>query len=310
VASGECVNALLTSVPQLLGGGADLTGNTGTMLKDVGVFAPDTPAGRLIHFGVREHGMGGVMNGLAAHGGAIPVGGTFFVFSDYMRGSVRIAAISGLKLVYSWTHDSIGVGEDGATHQPIEHLASLRAMPALRLIRPADGNETAAAWRVAIENDGPTALVLSRQDIPVLAGTATLAGEGVARGAYVLSSTAASGEFPDVVLVGTGSEVQHCVGAATALGAEGYSVQVVSMPSWDLFDQQDEDYMDSVFPEGVPVVACEAGSSFGWERWADLSITVDTWGASGASSKLMEEYGFTAEAVTEAALLLLEGAED
>ncbi len=307
VASGECANALLSTVPALVGGGADLTGNTGTMLKGVGVFSAASPEGRLIHFGVREHGMGAVMNGMAAHGGALPVGGTFFVFSDYMRGAVRVAAISELNVVYSWTHDSLGVGEDGPTHQPIEQLASLRAMPGLRLIRPADGNETAAAWRVAVQSDGPTALVLSRQDVPVLARSAELAEIGVARGAYVLSSSAGADELPDVVLVGTGSEVQHCVAAAAALQAEGYTAQVVSMPSWDLFDQQDEVYLDEVFPEGVPVVACEAGSSLGWERWADLSITVDTWGASGAATKLMEEYGFTADAVTEAALLLLEG---
>ncbi len=307
VASGDCVNALLSSVPSLIGGGADLTGNTGTMMKNVGVFSAASPEGRLVHFGVREHGMGAVMNGMAAHGGALPVGGTFFVFSDYMRGAVRVAAVSGLNVIYSWTHDSLGVGEDGPTHQPIEQLASLRAMPALRLIRPADGNETAAAWRVAVAATGPTALVLSRQDLPVLDGSMELAQRGVARGAYVLSTTANGDELPDVVLVGTGSEVQHCVAAATALQAEGYTAQVVSMPSWDLFDEQDEDYLDEVFPDGVPVVACEAGSSLGWERWADLSITVDTWGASGAATKLMEEYGFTADAVTEAALLLIEG---
>jgi transketolase len=307
VASGDCANALLSTVPSLIGGGADLTGNTGTMLKNVGVFSAASPEGRLVHFGVREHGMGAVMNGMAAHGGALPVGGTFFVFSDYMRGAVRVAAISGLHVIYSWTHDSLGVGEDGPTHQPIEQLASLRAMPGLRLIRPADGNETAAAWRVAVASTGPTALVLSRQDLPVLEGSAELAEQGVARGAYVLSTTANGDELPDVVLVGTGSEVQHCVAAATALQAEGYTAQVVSMPSWDLFDEQDEDYLDEVFPDGVPVVACEAGASLGWERWADLSITVDTWGASGAATKLMEEYGFTADAVTEAALLLIEG---
>ena len=271
------------------------------------VFSAENPAGRLLHFGVREHAMGAIMTGMAAHGGALPVGGTFFVFSDYMRGAVRVAAISGVQVIYSWTHDSLGVGEDGPTHQPIEHLAALRAMPGLRLIRPADGNETAAAWRVAVRSPGPTALVLSRQDLPVLDATAELAADGVSRGAYVLSSTAPDNELPSVVLVGTGSEVQHCVQAAKTLHEEGYTAQVVSMPSWDLFDLQDEDYVDYVFPEGVPVVACEAGSSFGWERWADLSITVDTWGASGAASKLMEEYGFTPDAVVEAALLLLEG---
>jgi transketolase len=303
-ASGECLNALSGIVPALVAGGADLTGNTGTMLKNVGVFSAATPAGRLIHFGIREHGMGGIMNGIAAHGGLLPVGGTFFVFSDYMRGAVRVAAISGAKVIYSWTHDSIGVGEDGPTHQPIEQLASLRAMPGLSLFRPADANETAAAWRTALNDaDGPVALVLTRQKVPVLQGTAERAEEGVARGAYVLVAPA---ERPDVVLVGTGSEVQHCVVAAERLISEGYQVQVVSMPSWDRFDAQDEDYVDEVFPAGVPVVACEAGTSFGWERWADLAVTVDTWGASGPAEKLMEEYGFGPDSVFEAALLLLE----
>jgi transketolase len=307
-ASGDCVNALLTHVPALFGGGADLTGNTGTMLKGVGVFSSATPEGRLMHYGIREHGMGGVMNGMAAHGGVIPLGGTFFVFSDYMRGAVRVAAISKLKVIYSWTHDSIGVGEDGPTHQPIEQLASLRAMPGLSLIRPADANETAAAWRIAIsKEDGPIGLVLSRQKIPVLAGTAKLANDGVAKGAYILQP--AEGDGPDVVLVGTGSEVQHCIAAAKLLDSEGWSAQVVSMPSWDLLDQQDESYLDTIFPPGIPVVACEMGSSFGWERWADLAVTVDTWGASGPAEQLFEEYGFTPESVAEAALMLLEGDE-
>ena len=252
--------------------------------------------------------MGAIMTGMAAHGGLLPVGGTFFVFSDYMRGAVRVAAISGVKVIYSWTHDSIGVGEDGPTHQPIEHLASLRAMPNLRLIRPADANETAAAWRVAIEADsGPTALVCSRQDVPVLQGTAERAVEGVARGAYVLSGTA--GDEPDIILIGTGSEVQLCVAAAESLRADGYDVQVVSMPSWDLFEDQDDEYIESVLPGGVPVVAVEMGSSFGWERWADLVIGLDTWGSSGASEVVIREYGFTAEAVVEAARMLLDDDE-
>jgi transketolase len=304
-ASGECFNALTSTVPSLVGGGADLTGNTGTMIKGVGTFSTTTPEGRLIHFGVREHAMAAIMNGMAAHGGAIPVGGTFFVFSDYMRGAVRVGAISQLKVIYSWTHDSLGVGEDGPTHQPIEQLASLRAMPGLRLIRPADGNEVAAAWRIAIEApEGPTGLVLGRQKVPTLPGTSTLAAAGVARGAYVLVE--ANKDEPDVILVGTGSEVQHCVKAAEMLVTEGISAQVVSMPSWDLFDDQDDDYMDSVFPPGIPVVACEAGTSFGWERFADLAVTVDTWGASAPSELLMEEYGLSADSVFEAALLLLE----
>ncbi len=307
-ASGECLNAVLPYVPALLGGGADLTGNTGTMIKGATAFSAATPEGRLLHFGIREHGMGGVMNGMAAHGGCLPVGGTFFVFSDYMRGSVRVASIQKSRVVYSWTHDSIGVGEDGPTHQPIEQLASLRAMPGLRLIRPADANEVAAAWRVIVwAEEGPTALILSRQKLPVLPGTRERAVIGVERGAYILVD--AQNDEPDIVLVGTGSEVQHCVAAAVKLREEGFDAQVVSMPSWDLFDTQEEEYVDQVFPPGVPVVACEAGSSLGWERFADLSVTIDTWGASAPAEKLMEEYGFDADAVVEAALVILEGDE-
>jgi transketolase len=307
-ASGECLNAVLPYVPALLGGGADLTGNTGTMIKGATAYSASTPEGRLLHFGIREHGMGGVMNGMAAHGGCLPVGGTFFVFSDYMRGSVRVAAIQKSRVVYSWTHDSIGVGEDGPTHQPIEQLASLRAMPGLRLIRPADANEVAAAWRVIVwAEEGPTALILSRQKLPVLPGTRERAVIGVERGAYILVDS--QNDEPDIVLVGTGSEVQHCVAAAVKLREEGFDAQVVSMPSWDLFDTQEEDYVDQVFPPGVPVVACEAGSSLGWERFADLSVTIDTWGASAPAEKLMEEYGFDADAVVEAALVILEGDE-
>jgi transketolase len=307
-ASGDCLNALLPYVPALMAGGADLTGNTGTMVKGATKFSAASPEGRQIHFGVREHGMGAVMNGLAAHGGSLPVGGTFFVFSDYMRGAVRVAAIQSSRVVYSWTHDSIGVGEDGPTHQPVEHLASLRAMPNLRIMRPGDANEVAAAWRVAIWADsGPTALILSRQKIPVLVGTKERANSGVERGAYILVDP--QSDNPDVVLVGTGSEVQHCVEAAKKLREEGYDSMVVSMPSWDLFDDQDEDYQEQVFPSGVPVVACEAGASMGWERFADISVTMDTWGSSAPTDRLMEEYGFDADAVVEAALLLLEDDE-
>ena len=309
VASGDCLNALIPSVPALMAGGADLTGNTGTMIKGGTAFTSSSPEGRLLHFGIREHGMGAIMNGMAAHGGILPVGGTFFVFSDYMRGSVRVAAISKCKVIYSWTHDSIGVGEDGPTHQPVEHLASLRAMPDLRLIRPADANEVAAAWRVAIWADhGPTGLILARQKSPVLVGTAERAVAGVERGAYVLVDP--TGDVADIVLVGTGTEVQHCVEAARRLRDEGYDAQVVSMPSWDLFEATDEDYQEQVFPMDVPVVACEMGSSLGWERFADLTVTLDTWGASAPADRLMSEYGFDADSVVEAALLLLEGDED
>jgi transketolase len=281
-----------------MGGGADLTGNTGTAIKDHGVFAAGDPRGRQMHFGVREHGMGAVMNGMAAHGGVLPVGGTFFVFSDYMRPAVRLAAMSGFKAVFSFTHDSVGLGQDGPTHQPIEHLASLRAMPQLRLIRPADANETAAAWRVALEGDGPTALVLTRQNLPVLAGTDA---EGVARGAYVLVDA----ETPDVVLIGTGSEVAVCVDAAGVLADAGVQARVVSMPSWDLFDLQDDTYQTSVLPPAVPTLAVEAGASLGWDRWADDSVSLDRFGASAPGDIALARLGYTPDNVAARARELI-----
>jgi transketolase len=246
--------------------------------------------------------MGAVMNGMAAHKGVLPVGGTFFVFSDYMRPAVRLAAIGSAHVVYSWTHDSIGLGEDGPTHQPIEHLASLRAMPGLSLIRPADANETAEAWRLAVEAEGPVGLCLTRQNIPVLAETAERGAEGVARGAYVLAETDGG---PDIVLVGTGSEVQHCLGAAATLAADGVRARVVSFPSWDRFEAQPEDYRASVFPDGVPVLSIEAGATFGWDRYADDAIGIDRFGASAPVAVVMEKFGFTADHVVERARALL-----
>ena len=212
--------------------------------------------------------MGGILNGLSLHGGAIPIGGTFFVFSDYMRGSVRLAALSQAKVIYFWTHDSVGLGEDGPTHQPIEQLAAMRAMPGLRVIRPADANESAHALRVAIERDGPTALILTRQNLPVLAGTDDRWRPSSSEGAYVLVD---GGDDPDLVLIGTGSEVAVCVAAAELLAAEGITARVVSMPSWELFDEQDDDYQDAVLGPGAPVLSVEAAASFGWARWADDS---------------------------------------
>jgi transketolase len=291
-ASGACVAALADQVPGLIGGGADLTGNTGTALGGHGIQSPSEPGGRQLHFGVREHGMGGVLNGMANHGGVIPFGGTFFVFSDYMRPSVRLAALQQSKVVYSWTHDSVGLGEDGPTHQPVEHLAALRAMPGLRLIRPADANETAAAWGVAIASPGPTALVLSRQSLPVLEGTADAA---VERGAYVLRDV--DGSEPDLVLVGTGSEVAVCVEAAALLAAEGVQARVVSMPSWDLFTAQPDAYQDSVLPPAVPTLAVEAAASFGWDRWVDDSVSLDRFGASAPGNQALMNFGFTPQNV-------------
>ena len=303
VASGKCVQALADVVPALVSGGADLTSNTGTVLKDHGVQSASEPGGRQIFFGVREHAMAATMNGMALHGGVLPVGGTFLVFSDYCRPSVRLAAISGAKVIYSFTHDSVGVGEDGPTHQPVEHLASLRAIPGLRVIRPADANETAAAWRLAVEHDGPTALILSRQDLPVLEGTA----EGdVARGGYVLRAV----EDPDVVLVATGSEVAVCVAAAELLAADGVHVQVTSLPSWDLFCEQTDSYQDSVLPPEVPTLAVEAGVTFGWDRWADDVLGIDRFGASAPGDRVLTELGFTPEHVAERTRQLIDELEE
>jgi transketolase len=295
-ASKACVNGILATVPGLMAGGADLTDNTGTALKDEPPFGPGHPEGRQLHFGVREHGMGGVMNGLALHGGVLPVGGTFLVFSDYMRGSVRLAAISEAHVVYSFTHDSVGLGEDGPTHQPIEHLASLRAMPGLRVIRPADANETATAWRVAVEGTGPTALILSRQNLPVLEGTA--GNEGVLRGAYVLRD--ADGP-PAVVLIGTGSEVAVALAAADELAAAGIATRVVSMPSWDLFEAQDDAYRAQVLPREIPTVSVEAASTFGWARYAGASVGIDRFGASAPGAVALDKLGINPAAVVSAA---------
>jgi transketolase len=300
-ASGACLQALADKVPGLIAGGADLTGNTGTVLKDYGVFGPDDPAGRQIYFGIREHGMGGTMNGMSAHGGVLPVGGTFFIFSDYMRPAVRLAAMSEYKEIFSYTHDSVGLGQDGPTHQPIEHLASLRAMPQMRLIRPADANETAVAWRIALESTGPTALVLTRQNVPVLEDTA---GAPVEQGAYVLVDPAGVDDL-DLVLIGTGSEVAVCVAAAGQLAEGGVTARVVSMPSWDLFEAQSDDYQNSVLPPSVPTLAVEAGASLGWDRWADDSVSIDRYGASAPGDVALANLGYTPENVAERARQLL-----
>ncbi len=300
------LDATVAVVPGVFPGSADLTENTGVELADGIMQSIQNPAGNQLHYGIREHAMGGVMNGLALHGGALPIGGTFFVFSDYMRGSVRLAALSGAHVVYSWTHDSVGLGEDGPTHQPVEHLASLRAMPGLRVIRPADANECAHAWRIAVDSDGPTALILSRQSLPVLDGTAQ-SYVGVAKGGYVLSDP--SGGAPEVVLLGTGSEVQVCVAAAAVL-ADGTSgptlrARVVSLPSWDLFAAQGDAYRDEVLPPGVPVLAVEAGASLGWERYSDDSVTFDHFGASAPGGVVLDHFGYNAPNVAARARALV-----
>jgi transketolase len=301
VASGACIEAILDGVPGLIGGGADLTGNTGTAIKGQGVTSAQEPGGRQIYFGVREHGMGGVMNGMALHGGNLPVGGTFLVFSDYMRGAIRLASVSRAHVIYSFTHDSVGVGEDGPTHQPIEHVASLRAMPNLRVIRPADANETAQAWRIAVNEGGPTALILSRQNLPVLEGTAGT--DGVARGAYTLVDCEGT---PDVVLIGTGSEVSVCVEAATMLGARGVKARVVSMPCWALFDSQPDQYRSAVFPNDVPRVSIEAGVTLGWSRYADLSVGIERFGESAPGDVVLAKLGINPTNLVEQTLGLLE----
>ncbi len=303
VASGNCFQALLDVVPSLSGGGADLTGNTGTVVKDHGTMSRTQPSGRQIHFGVREHGMGGIMNGMALHGGALPVGGTFLVFSDYMRGAVRLAALSQAHVIYSFTHDSVGVGEDGPTHQPVEHIAALRAIPGLRVIRPGDANETALAWIEAVNGPGPTALILSRQNLPVIDGVPA---DAVSRGAYVVPVDHASGGVaPDVVLLATGSEVSVCVAAAAELAAEGLVPRVVSMPCWTNFEAQPADYVESVLPAGVPCVSVEAAVTFGWSRWADVSVGIDRFGASAPGDVVMDKLGINSANVAQHARALL-----
>jgi transketolase len=298
----QCIDATAGRIPGLLAGSADLTGNNGVKVKGAQIQARESPGGIQVHYGIREHGMGSVMNGMAEHGGVLPLGGTFFVFTDYMRPAVRLASLSGSHVMYSWTHDSIGLGQDGPTHQPVEHLMSLRAMPGLNLIRPADANETAQAWKLAVEADGPVGLCLTRQNIPVLAETSALAAAGVPRGAYVLADPDG---IPDIVLVGTGSEVQHCLGAAVTLAGEGVKTRVVSFPSWELFAEQPDDYRTSVFAPGVPVLSIEAGATLGWERYADDAIGLDRFGASAPGDVVMKKFGFTAEHVVERARALL-----
>jgi transketolase len=285
-----CIDATAGQLPGLLPGSADLTGNTGMALAGATAQSAADPGGSLLHYGIREHAMGAVMTGMATHGGIIPVGGTFFVFSDYMRGAVRVAAISEAHVIYSWTHDSIGLGYDGPTHQPVEQLAAVRAMPGLRVIRPADANETAHAWRVAVDSEGPTALILSRQDLPVLAETVDRAEVGVPRGAYVLADP---GDGPaQVVLIGTGSEVSLCLEAAALLAEGGTRARVVSMPSWELFALQDDGYRDDVLPPQIPALSVEAAATFGWERYADASVGLDHFGASAPGDVVMREFGF------------------
>jgi transketolase len=310
-ASGSCLQAVAEVVPGLVAGGADLTGNTGTVLKGSGTMSPADPGGRQVYFGVREHGMAAAMTGMALHGGLLPVGGTFFVFADYLRPALRLAAMSEAKVVYSFTHDSVGVGEDGPTHQPVEQLASVRAIPGLRVIRPADANETAVAWRIAIGGEVPVALVLSRQDVPVV--TTPEQARGVLQGGYVLAESEGVDADPDeldLVLVGTGSEVAVCLDAAKLLEDEGLRVRVVSLPSWDLFELLDADDQDEVLPAGVPTLAVEAGASFGWGRFADDVVAIDRFGASAPGGTVLAKLGYTPANVAARAVELLDSLDD
>jgi transketolase len=323
VAGGKVMNAIAGAVPALFGGSADLDPSTHTALKGQGDFNPPLAAGqdsegsdsagwsyagRNVHFGVREHAMGAIVNGLAAHGGFIPYGSTFLIFSDYMRPSIRLAALMGLKVIHVFTHDSLALGEDGPTHQPIEQLASLRAIPGLTLLRPADANETAVAWKVAMETrDRPVLLALSRQDLPTLDRSRFASAEGVRRGAYVLSD--ASHGAPSLILIATGSEVSLVVAAAERLNDEGVAVRCVSMPSWDLFERQPKRYREEVLPLSVKArLAVELGVSQGWERYVGDGgdvVSIDRFGASAPAPVLLKEYGFTVDNVVARARKLL-----
>ncbi len=300
-ASQDAIAALADRLPELFGGAADLSESNLTDVKGALDFSADE-AGRNIRFGVREHAMGGIANGIAYHGGFLPYCATFLTFSDYMRGSVRLAALSSLHVVYVWTHDSVGLGEDGPTHQPVEHYAALRAIPNLWFVRPGDANETAAAWALAAaRSDGPVALALTRQKLPTLPGTDRLARDGVARGGYVLRE--ASGGTPELIMIGTGSELQLAFSAADALEADGIPTRVVSLPCWERFDAQGQAYQDEVLPPAVRKrVSVEIGVSLGWERWVGdegAIIGLDHFGASAPAATIFDKFGFTTDRVTD-----------
>ena len=298
-ASGKVLNAIAPHVPELIGGSADLTGSNNTEIKGGGVFSATHHTGRNFHFGVREHGMGATLNGLALHGGFIPFGGTFLIFADYMRPSIRLAALTHLRTIYVFTHDSIGLGEDGPTHQPIEQLAALRAIPNVAVIRPADPTEVVEAWRAAITHRiGPVALVLTRQKVSVIDRTKYASAAGLHQGGYVLADSA----NPEVVLVATGSEVELILGAYEKLKAEGRRVRAVSMPCLEYFARQPETYRAGVLPPGVPVLAVEAGSPQSWYRWVGASgggaiLGIERFGASAPSQRIYKEFGLTVDDV-------------
>jgi transketolase len=294
-ASGKVINAVAKYLPTLIGGSADLEPSNNTYIKDSEKFSAENRSGRNFHFGIREHGMSGILNGMALYGGVIPYGGTFMVFSDYMRPSIRLASLSGVRPIYVFTHDSVGLGEDGPTHQPIEHLASLRAIPKVIVIRPADANETVEAWKVAIKHRGsPVALALTRQKIPVLDRTKMTSAENLAKGAYVLVQ---SEKKPKIILMASGSEVSLAIEVFNQLQSEGINARVVSFPSWELFEAQSDEYKESVLPKSVKTrISIEAGVSQGWEKYLGEygeAISIEKFGASAPYEVLFKEYGFT-----------------
>jgi transketolase len=306
VASGESLNVLAAAVPSLLGGSADLAGSNNTLIKGAATISRDDFSGRNLFFGVREHAMGAALNGMALHGGIIPYGGTFLVFSDYMRPAIRMASLMRLQVIYVFTHDSVGLGEDGPTHQPVEQLMSLRLIPNLHVFRPGDANEVAVAWRAALERkDGPTALILSRQNVPTLDRTELASAEGTLRGAYVLRDA----EHARVALLATGSELSIALVAADLLGAAGVSARVVSMPCWELFETQDAGYKASVLPPELTArVAVEAGRPLGWERYVGPQgavVGVEQFGHSAPYQTIFEQLGITAEGVAATARRLI-----
>ncbi len=300
VAIQKVFDAILPGQPGLVSGSADLTGNTGTKLSGQSPMSHATPEGRQIYYGIREHAMGSAMVGLALHGGVYPAGGTFFVFFDYMKPPIRLAALSKAKCLFVFSHDSVGVGEDGPTHQPIEHLAALRAIPDLQVIRPGDANETSQAIRAAYEFDGPTAVVLSRQNLPVVTdGSAVTTGAGIV---HAVDGT------PDVVIVATGSEVHIAIAAAQELGAIGHKVQAVSLPSWDRFEAYraaNPELAERILPRNVPTVSVEAGSTFGWERYADVCVGIDRFGASAPGSEVLDRLGISVANIKNSVLSLV-----
>jgi len=305
-ASNECIQSLMEFMPGLVGGGADLTGNTGTSISNYGIQSHEEPEGRQIFFGVREHAMGAISNGIALHGVLFPVTGTFLVFSDYMRGAVRLAALSNAKGVFVWSHDSVAVGEDGPTHQPIEHAASLRAIPNLDVFRPADANETSSAWEIAVTHPGPSAMLLTRQDTPVITDAKNT--DSVSKGAYIIRESTTENAL---TIIATGSEVAVACKAAEEIEQElSFGVCVVSMPCMERFERQTVEYQRSIISPTVPSISIEAGSTFGWNKWAEVTIGIDSFGTSAPGDIALTEFGISTKTLLEAANSLLKNGDE